>query len=398
MPTAPLGTGLRFLAGHATHPDGHMALALAAAQVEADRAERPGFEPTLGLLYLSDTLVAQAPALLDEARQRWPGAQWAGTVGIGVAACGVEYFDEPAVVLWLCNLPAAEFRLFGGRQPLDWDLAWTALVHAGPDTPDLAEMVHEAAARTGAGYLFGGLASSRGVSLQWADEVFHGGLSGVAFSRAVRVVSRVTQGCQPLGPTRTVTHADGPLVLALDDAPALPQLLGDLGGLTLEPPGPAVQRLRVTLAGVTDAGDTARGPGGQFGADTRVRHLIGVDPRRQAVALAGPVEAGQQLAFCQRDAQAARRDLVRLCAEAREAVETDDEGNDSGWRVAAAHYVSCTGRGGRHFGGPSAELQIIRHALGDVPLAGFFAAGEIARHHLYGYTGVLTLFAVEQGG
>jgi amino acid transporter len=39
------------------------------------------------------------------------------------------------------------------------------------------------------------------------------------------------------------------------------------------------------------------------------------------------------------------------------------------------------------------ELQIVRHALGDVPLVGFFAAGEIARHHLYGYTGVLTVFA-----
>ena len=37
-------------------------------------------------------------------------------------------------------------------------------------------------------------------------------------------------------------------------------------------------------------------------------------------------------------------------------------------------------------------MQIIQHALGDVPLAGFFASGEIARHHLYGYTGVLTVF------
>ena len=26
-------------------------------------------------------------------------------------------------------------------------------------------------------------------------------------------------------------------------------------------------------------------------------------------------------------------------------------------------------------------------------LIGFFAGGEIARHHLYGYTGVLTVFA-----
>jgi small ligand-binding sensory domain FIST len=55
-------------------------------------------------------------------------------------------------------------------------------------------------------------------------------------------------------------------------------------------------------------------------------------------------------------------------------------------------YVSCSGRGGPHFGAPSAEMQIVRRALGDVPLVGFFAGGEIARHHLYGYTGVLTVF------
>ena len=60
--------------------------------------------------------------------------------------------------------------------------------------------------------------------------------------------------------------------------------------------------------------------------------------------------------------------------------------------IRGAIYVSCSGRGGPHFGGPSAELQIVRHALGDVPLVGFFAGGEIARHQLYGYTGVLTVF------
>ena len=36
--------------------------------------------------------------------------------------------------------------------------------------------------------------------------------------------------------------------------------------------------------------------------------------------------------------------------------------------------------------------QIVQRALGDVPLVGFFAAGEIGRRHLYGYTGVLTAF------
>lgn len=50
-------------------------------------------------------------------------------------------------------------------------------------------------------------------------------------------------------------------------------------------------------------------------------------------------------------------------------------------------------RGGPHFGARHAELQMVRKALGDVPLVGFFAGGEIARHHLYGYTSVLTMFA-----
>ena len=44
---------------------------------------------------------------------------------------------------------------------------------------------------------------------------------------------------------------------------------------------------------------------------------------------------------------------------------------------------------------PNAEMQIVRHALGDVPLVGFFEAGEIARHHIYAYTGVLTVFVTD---
>jgi small ligand-binding sensory domain FIST len=75
------------------------------------------------------------------------------------------------------------------------------------------------------------------------------------------------------------------------------------------------------------------------------------------------------------------------------AAEADSAPN-AARRIAGAIYVSCSGRGGPHFGAPSAELQIVRRALGDVPLVGFFAGGEIARHHLYGYTGVLTVFSI----
>ena len=40
----------------------------------------------------------------------------------------------------------------------------------------------------------------------------------------------------------------------------------------------------------------------------------------------------------------------------------------------------------------SAELVMIKETLGDFPLVGFFANGEISNDQLYGYTGVLTVF------
>ena len=385
-----------FLHAHATHPDAPLALALAAAQIEAQRKQAgQTAEPTLGWLYLTDRCADQADALLDDARRRWPGVAWVGAVGVGISGNGVEYIDEPAVSLMLAELPREQFRLFSGVRPLpataaDFEAA-TAQVHADPATSDLGELIVELAARTTTGYLFGGLASARPEGedtarcLHIADGVFEGGLSGVAFAAGVELVSRVTQGCQPVGPVRHVTSAERNVVVALDGETALDCLLRDLQVDTAGPRA-ALPRLRQTLVGLVDPDDSALARPGQFGTDTRVRHLIGLDPARRAIAIGDVAPPGTQLAFCARHADAARRDLVRICTEIREELEPAR-------RVAGAVYVSCAGRGGPHFGAPSAELAIVRHALGDVPLAGFFANGEIARHHLYGYTGVLTVFA-----
>ena len=395
----------RFLHGHATHPDWRAALALAAAQIDAQQqaAERAGDAgaATLGFAYFSDHYAAHAAELLAALRQRWPGVAWVGAVGVGVSASGVEYFDQPALALMLAPLPASHFRVFSGAQPLAGFAAYTALVHADGQTHDLAELIDDMSARTTSGYLFGGLAASRSAAWHLADGAWQGGLSGVAFSRDVALVSRVTQGCQPVGPVRRITACDRNLVTGLDGLPALDLLLADLG-VSLDDPRTLLPRLRATLAGLSDASDTALSRGGQFGGDTRVRHLIGLDVAARGVALADSVQCGMQLAFCQRDVQAARRDLVRICAEIREELApeqvaaasgtTESEPEDPTTRIAGAIYISCAGRGGPHFGAPSAELLAVRQALGDVPLAGFFAAGEIGHHHLYGYTGVLTVF------
>ncbi len=406
-----------FLHAHATHPDWHFALALAVTQIDEQRLQ-PGRvrEPTLGWVYLTDHYAEDAEVLLGVLKAHWPNVAWVGAVGVGIAGNGVEYFNEPALSLMLSDLPVDQFKVFSGAAPLGNFEAASAQVHADSQTTDLSELVREMSQRTRSGYLFGGLASSRTRSLHIANGVFQGGLSGVAFldNRAGNatedfgLLSRVTQGSQPIAKARTVTEAQHNLVLTLDGEPALDCLLRDLQIDDIHQRD-AMPRLRETLVGLNDAADAESGPlrPGQFGSDTRVRHLIGLDPARRGVAIADHVEVGMQLAFCKRDTQAARRDLVRICSEIREALEPESlpleaalalQGSDtdgashSARRMVGAVYVSCAGRGGPHFGAPSAELAIIRHALGDVPLVGFFAAGEIARHHVYGYTGVLTVF------
>ena len=406
----------RFLHGHATHPDATMALALVAAQIESQRRE-PGHvdTPTLGWLYLTDHYAPQAEAVLADARRRWPGVQWVGATGVGIAGSGVEYFEEPALSLMLAELPREQFRVFSGARPLGDFAAYAANVHADPATHDLAELIRDMSLRTSAHYLFGGLASGRSHSLHIADAVLAGGISGVAFDADVALVSRVTQGCQPVGPQRLVTAADRNVVTTLDDEPALDCLLRDVGLEGVEPRA-ALPRLRQILVGLGSGTESEAGrsafdsisPRGAFGADTRVRHLIGLDPGRRGIAIADVAEVGTPLAFCARHVDAARRDLMRICAEVRDEVEPEslplaaalalrdappgDPMPGGGSGIAGAIYVSCAGRGGPHFGAPSAELALVRHALGDVPLVGFFAAGEIARANLYGYTGVLTVF------
>jgi small ligand-binding sensory domain FIST len=426
-----------FPSAHATHPQWRMAAALVLAQLRAQMA-LPDYAaaPSLGLLYITDHYATDAQELLEFLSAELPEVtDWAGTVGVGVSANNVEYFDEPALSVMLCDLGPDEYRVFSGVAPLSASgrspgtggfVAHTALVHAEGATPELAELIAEVAERTASGYVFGGLAASRGDSVQFAlssagnlrgqgaaSGVFHGGLSGVAFGPSVGMVSRVTQGAQPVDRLRTVTAADGNLVLTLDEEPALDVLLRELD-ISLDEPERAMPRLRATLVGLTppdEHASTERAPlrRGQFGAEVMVRHLIGLDPGRRGIAIADHAPVGTRMAFCERNAQAARADLMRVCAEVREELEPEElslpvatalaaseqeAAPHPARRIAGAVYVSCSGRGGPHFGSASAELQIVRRALGDVPLVGFFAGGEIAHHRLYGYTGVLTVFTM----
>ena len=416
--------------GHATHPQWEMAAGLVLAQLRAHMAlPEYASAPHLGLLYITDHYASHASEILAHLSAELPEVtDWAGTVGVGIAANNVEYFDEPALTVMLCDIAPEHYRVFSGVAPLvqagttgSQFVPHTALLHADAQTPDVPELIAELAQRTASGYVFGGLAASRTDVVQFAlkgdgnmagqgkaSGVFHGGLSGVAFDADVAMVSRVTQGCLPVSKVHTITSADNHLVLTLDDEPALAVLKRDLN-IDLADAQPAIAKVRATLVGLAPEHDPAVKRTGEFDDAVLVRHILGLDPARDAVAVAQSVDVGMRFTFCQRNAAAARADLTRICAEIREALEPEEMAADladalsadtsinphPARRMAGAIYVSCAGRGGPHFGGPSAEMHIVRRALGDVPLVGFFAGGEIAHQALHGYTGVLTVFTTE---
>jgi small ligand-binding sensory domain FIST len=414
--------------GHATHPHWQMAADMVLAQLRACMkqdmyAPRPG----LGLLYVTDHLARYAQELLDHLAEELPGIKdWCGTVGVGICANNVEYFDEPAIAVMLCDIDPEDYRVFSGAAPLGQAkargfAAHSALVHADSHTPELSELIEELAAATGSGCVFGGLTSSRADAVQFAlgstpatpvrrgHGVYHGGLSGVAFSAGVSMQTRVTQGCTPIGEVREVTEvSNGHVVMTLAHSPALYALMQDLH-VPIDNPRSSLDKVRETLVGLSQPGQPVLRLTGGFDDAVMVRHIIGLDPVRHGVAIAHHVQPGMQLAFCKRDAGSAKADLLRIATEIRESLEPQEQSAEEAAlladsplsqphparRIAGAIYISCTGRGGPHFGAPHAELHIIRRALGDVPLVGFFAAGEIANRQVYGYTGVLTVFTTQ---
>jgi small ligand-binding sensory domain FIST len=337
----------------------------------------------LGLLYATAELAADLGSILTFLRERTRIEDWVGTVGLGVAASGVEYHGRPALAVLVGALPDDGFRVF---EPLREGLgpfverhgAWVArhrpvfgIVHGDPRNQGIEQIVEDLAAETST-FLVGGLTAAPADFPQIAGRIADGGLSGVLFSPELPVVAGLSQGCTPIGAARTITEAEQNVVMALDGRPALEVFKEDIGELLardLRRVGGYIYVAFPILG--TDTGDYL------------VRNLTGIDPERGWLAVGALVEAGRQLMFCRRDHETAEQDLKRMLADVK---------RRAGAPPKAAVYVSCVARGPHLFGPDSAELKLVREALGDLPLVGFYANGEISNNRLYGYTGVLALF------
>jgi len=352
-----------------------------------------GQRATLGILYVSEPAAPALPQLVRELTKATGITAWVGGVGLGVCAAGHEVYDSPAAAVLTADLPPESFRLFGATDDPAADLPrrhgrWIetvapilALVHGDPRCADLLRATVDVAAASGA-FLVGGLVSHRCPQPLLAGQTDGGravagalggaGIAGLLLAPDIAVATGLTQGCMPIGPARRIDEARDNVVMTIDGRPALSVFYEDIG--------PVLARDPRRLGGLMFAGLSV--PGSDTG-DYLVRNLMAIDPRQGWIVLGAEVAPGDQILFCRRDPDSARADLTRMLREI--------EGRLPG-PPKAGIYVSCIARGAALFGEPGVETGLIRDALGDFPLIGFFANGEISRDRLYGHTGVLTLF------
>ena len=338
----------------------------------------------LGILYTGESFAPHLQGMAAALRRHTAVRDWVSAAGYGVIAAGEQHYGEPGAAALVLDIASGGYRLFAGESNAGDALAaehreWLndavmplALTHVDPRHPEAANAVDRLAADTGA-FLVGGLTAAAGDTAHQAGSA-SGCLSGVALSpAAIEIATGLSQGCTPLGPAHIVTQSRDHILVELDGRPALDVFSADIG-----------EELASDLRRVGGLIFAALPVVGSDTADYTVRNLVAIDPSRKAIAIAAAVPEGDRVLFCRRDRASAIRDMRRMTGDLERRI-----GNRA---IRGGIYVSCAARGPHQFSPPESETAIIREALGDFPLVGFFANGELNRDRIYSYTGVLALF------
>lgn len=339
----------------------------------------------LAFIYLSDDLAADTDRIIDYLRNHSGIPHWVGCVGTGLCSNGSETYAGPALSVLITPFNEQDFRII----PLleddigDWleatrewrqsTLASVAVVHGDPACQQLPDLMVRLGDGLQGGFLIGGLASADQLAVQIADRAVGGGLSGVVFSGRVAISTGLSQGCSLIGEKHIITRGERNIIETIDDRPALDvfkESIGDVLSRDLQRVGGYIFAA-LPISG-SDTGDYL------------VRNLVGIDPDRGLLAIGDLIEHGMEIQFAKRDTQTAREDLVQMIEALKQRLPGPPRGG---------LYFPCLGRGRNQFGDNSAEMTLIAEQLDNVPLAGFYANGEISHNRLYGYTGVLALFS-----
>lgn len=377
----------RYAAALSLHPSAVEAVGEVAGEV-LERLD--GDRPDLLVCFASAHHVGVFEDLAAGLRELLEPRALIGCTAVAVAGGGREVEDAPALSAFAARFADGRVDAFAldARHTHDGFTVtgWpdevpdrgTLLLLADPHSfpvPDVLRVCNEAAPGL---TIVGGLASSAvgpgGNRLVHDDRVTSTGGVAVLLSEEVPVRAVVSQGCRPIGQPFTVTRAERNLVLELAGRPAV-QRLQDLV-VAADDAERDLMRQGLHVGVVVDEHKPDFGRG-----DFLVRNLLGADRRTGALAIGEVVDVGQTVQFHVRDVGAADEDLRLLL---------------DGVEGAAALLFTCNGRGRALFGAPDHDAGVVEEALGTVPLAGAFCAGEIGpvggRNFLHGFTASVAVF------
>jgi small ligand-binding sensory domain FIST len=212
------------------------------------------------------------------------------------------------------------------------------------------------------------------------DAVQRQGAVGVLLQGELGLRTIVSQGCRPIGRPLLVTRAEDDVIYELGGKTALAQLQELWGTLTAGEQRLFQKGLHIGRAMTEYRGEFQRG-------DFLVRNVRGLLADSGALKITDRVRVGQTVQFHVRDAATADEDLRAL-------LQLDLSAHER--RPAAGLLFSCNGRGTRLFPEPHHDARSVRAEAGPLPLAGFFAQGELGpvggRNFIHGFTASLALF------
>jgi len=369
----------------------------------------------LGFLYISDHLADDAASILALFKSVLGIEHWVGGVSLALCGNGESFIDVPAISVLVGQFDPADFHVFSGagletnetEEALKpWLTAHDPLlvfVHGDPMADQDPALSLKKIEQMTNGFVLGGLTSSRHAHLQFADHIERNAVSGVLFSQNVPVATMLSQGCTPISPVHTITRCHEHTIFELDSQKAAPVFEDAIRRMVIQKTDRDPNTIIVEAEAATDPSllpdDFQFLMKGEVHAafpisesdqnDYLVRNIVGLDPDEGALTVSEYVAKGDRILFVHRDHDSVYQDLSARLLALRARV-THDTGR---FAPKAALYVSCVARAFNQFeGAQDNELALIREIIGDVPLAGFYAGGEICKARLYGYTGILTLF------
>ncbi len=361
-------------------------------------AEQMGDEPAdLALAFASPHHTQSLARLANLCRERGLGRHVLGCSGESIVGEGSEIEGEPAVSLWSIRLPGAELtplRLGSGEDGMGVIAEKLATAPKHPEgrlllllgdpftfsTDSWFETLHEVAPGL---RVVGGMASASATPGQNrlvldGEELAHGAVA-LLIDSPTPIRTIVSQGCRPIGQSMIVTRVDQNFIRELGRRPAL-QVLQE----TFEALSPADQNLvreGLHIGRVINEYQESFHRG-----DFLVRNVMGAD-EAGGIAITDLVRVGQTVQFHVRDAGTADEDLHDLL--------TDQKNLDSA-EVAGALLFTCNGRGSRLFPAPNHDVSALRETFGPIPVAGFFAMGELGpiggQNFVHGFTASIALF------